>query len=207
MTTATAPAIDMDRLGREVAQALGPEWSSLYDPTRDWVVTLRRSDGAHLDLRRYRHRIIISGDGPEGIRWGAYGYPPHEITVAEDRTPAIMAREITRRYLPAYTAWYARATERTAIAQRNHEYTSALLVSLTDVLGAVRANGNHQYAYHSFPSAIVAPVGIWVPEDTHVKISVNGGVSIEIIGAAPDLASALVSTIRDYADRTRIDRA
>ncbi|MEV7177864.1 hypothetical protein [Kitasatospora sp. NPDC093679] len=135
-----------DALGRAVAAALnaepseeGPGWrheaavnaygSVMLSHPAGWRVQI----GHHRTTGHARSRLTITGCTPSG--WP--GNSNHEITVADTRPPAAIAREIQRRLLPDY-----RPTMRQALAdieqeQRYAQRRAATMDQLQEALPAL----------------------------------------------------------------------
>lgn len=114
----TETKLDRLKLAQDVVRAL-----AAHDPLSGWVVEtkdhlvkIRRPDGAafsvhHDDGWAPRTRVLFSPDWPQG-EGGEY-YKPYagkwDITVAETRPVAEIAREVARRLLPVYLPAYVEA--------------------------------------------------------------------------------------------------
>ena len=122
------------QITRQLAGLLAPELSKLghdYVPNTDVRyadypgVYLDGPNGAQLYLRvddKNTDRVVVRGVYP---RNGMYGLEHYRITVARDRGPAVIAREILRRLLPGYLAQMA------AIVVDNNERSQARAARLT----------------------------------------------------------------------------
>lgn len=95
------------RVAAEVAAALGEGWSVATDRVTVGA-DIAHTDGRALFIRELwnaKGRWTIAGiypESPASDRFAGDGKPMPRITVAATRTPAAIAREITRRLLPAY---------------------------------------------------------------------------------------------------------
>lgn len=119
-------------LGQGVAEALGPEWTATYLNQYGWRhdVNISRPDGATIRLTAYGLRVEICGLNPGGSESGVKG-----ISVACDRGPVVIAREITRRFLSTYLYRYKEACEE---AERKRVYEDGrrkALETLASIIG------------------------------------------------------------------------
>lgn len=91
-------------IAEQIVAALGTDWSVEQPPGGNRGVYLAGPDQQKLWIARgwdagTKTRLIIHGDYP-GTE--SYRVENHEITVAETRPPAAIAKEIERRLLPKY---------------------------------------------------------------------------------------------------------
>ncbi len=144
MTAATQPNQPLHQLTQAIAAALGDGWS--YAPRPDGegdlyrVSEIRHTDGREINLeftddwRKAPARVQVWGGYPEGTEFNGrtsrvdYSnlWNPHEerpgISCAATKTPAQIAQDISRRFLPEYSRIWVRCKEKadqiTAYGQR-----------------------------------------------------------------------------------------
>ena len=136
------PAIVRD-IAPAIAAALGDGWTATQSEHNENAATLSGPAGAEVFIwtNAYPHRhqrAEIVGQYPEHK---PYDVKRHEITVSLDKTAEQIARDITRRLLPAYLPDLARALE----TQRGHEeyaYRTRLLAEQVAGCAIVSARPN-----------------------------------------------------------------
>lgn len=114
-------------LAHELARRLGAGWSGAPDRyEHGGSASLLGSDGAEVGLEQDRWppsgrgRLVVAGRYPRSKDCRVYGPTGAErarITVAVDRAPEAIAREIARRFLPTYL----QGLRETLAAIRDHE--------------------------------------------------------------------------------------
>ena len=103
--------MDTTNLGNRVARELGEGWTATTDSGRYGFTLV--NDGRRIYAQDMPGgRLRIAGQYPATL----YGLAPLKITVAADRSPAAIAADIRRRFLPAYEARYAKAV---AVAEQD----------------------------------------------------------------------------------------
>jgi hypothetical protein len=184
-----------------IARALGwrlaspkPErgaWVEMHDPKE---ATLVVSMGA-----RYpdagRGRIVIHGllkmQTKDGRHPSSHGIDNPTITVAVNRRPEEIAREIERRCLPAYLVACAAMAERIAEADADHGRFTAIVKRLGNVCGATLGQDGHLH----LPNTL----------SRYGRLSVNAdGGAVSIDGSFdPEQAETMLAALATLAKRRR----
>ncbi|HEU4325711.1 MAG TPA: hypothetical protein VFS21_21405 [Roseiflexaceae bacterium] len=148
--TTTAQRRPLEERAADIARMLGPGWTvAERDQDRIWRYTrLDGPDGSGIYMESSNGRIYVTGTYPHDLKHGSYA--PRElpkISIAEGRPVGEIAREITRRFLPAYNAAYAKARA----DQRSNEETWAtehrLMQRLGPLVGATAPSHEPTRAY------------------------------------------------------------
>ena len=181
---------DRDRIrqiGGFVATALGEAWKVDTSAEFNHAVSIKRADdGASVFLRIGPYgprngRLIISGEYPG--TYDQHRVDRHEITVAADKDPGKIARDIERRLLPDYLPDLEKVRERIAADERAATTRAAALAALGEV-GANETNGR---IYISLP-------GIY----GQIDLNHDGQAGrIEVGGVPLSGLIAAIKTIRD----------
>lgn len=114
----------MQQLCQALAEALGPEWSSVTDDRENYCSYLIHTGGMRLFcLKQPQDRLKIETDVIEGIsETGRIFFRYHQdmpsITVSTTRSPEAIARDLRARLLPKATAWWKEGTEGKAKAEQ-----------------------------------------------------------------------------------------
>lgn len=151
MGTTNDAGARMRTLAQEVAPLLGEGWA--YDTTRDdytWAAFIDGPNGARLMIAAPAYtpapaKLEINALLPDGsrdvLRYNENGR--HEIGVSESRGAQVIAREITRRLLPAYLEQLAdvqtRITKQQHAAATRAEVVQSLALAFR---GSVASNGH-----------------------------------------------------------------
>lgn len=179
---------DIAQLDREIARALGAEWTAELKRLYDWqsgFSIIGHADGPALHTQHDRGRLTIRGEQPPGDRNRHNGSPPPSISMAISRGPAVIAREIQRRYLPLYLAWYTHAVTQDASYDRAKAARVATLQILAGILGET-ADGDGAI-YHSGKE-------FYTTFDVHYADCAD----IKISNAPVELAEAVLRLIHEY---------
>jgi hypothetical protein len=123
----TKPKVDLQGIAKQVASFL-PGWTwrgPLYEHTEDTHAVIRNAEGAEVTISgngwaRDGRFHISAGNWPKSkkgdefspYRHGGGGDESPRISVAATRSTKDIAREIERRFLPAYLPLYAKMVER-----------------------------------------------------------------------------------------------
>ncbi len=140
---------DIDQLARALACELGDGWTATRDPD-DRRPSLRHPDGRELAVRRIwnqRDRVAVTGVLP---RTDLYQPTRTSITVALARGAQVIAREITRRALPEYTAAFAEVLAYNRAQQDHRAQRSAVLERLRTILGGHVRDDRHEHTLHAY---------------------------------------------------------
>ncbi len=132
----------LSALTRDIATALGNGWQYIA-PKDDDELTSRNRYIVNGDRKvsvgfvwNQRDRVSLRGTFDNGLHQHLpYRAENPEITVAISRGPAVIAREIARRVLPAYDALLAQTKARKAEANEFRRKQVANLVALGAVVG------------------------------------------------------------------------
>ena len=105
-------ATTIQELCQAIAEALGPEWSSVTPTNQNWCSNLIHANGMSLFCERQRgERLGIEVDAIESITEEGriifrYNRDRPSITVSATRDATAIARDIHSRLLPKATAWF-----------------------------------------------------------------------------------------------------
>lgn len=197
-------------IARQVARLLGEGWSFQEKRTPDgrlcWWSEIWHKDGygLHLSSDRTGKRLVVSGEWPkdakgETYRPSSYSHSTDpqapEITVSKDRPADQIAKDITRRFLPAYLRAWTAMKER---ARASDEYEAAK-GSLIDRLAVIPGMRRYQYPHWGsrkedrldFSSGAGGP-GRYVHGDVEVF---RDNVNIKVNGLDPDTAEKVLRLI------------
>jgi len=184
-------------LATAVADALGPGWCvETIDPT--WPTRyLKCTDGVRIALGFRDGRIQVSGDWPRTssgeacVPYFREGSKRPDITIAADRSPAAVAREIARRFLPAYLPlWTAEAT-RARTLDDAAATTRRVSAQLAEAFGIKRREPNRGAMFESLRIYHDGDRGFWG------DIEVSGDrVTIKLHGLTVETTIALAALLR-----------
>ena len=170
-------------LHAEIAAALPGDWQAQEQ-------SLTRADGLQLDVKRQGRRYVIK---PPALyltlnsgRHTWYGNAP-QITVAADRSPESIARDIARRLLPDAEIWHAEALAWRDRTRYDDDVHWATLAAFDRVAGLWRSHGEAT-TFHGH----------------HLIARVDSGASatLEFRGIHPDHALAIIA-VYEEARRSR----
>lgn len=185
-------------LARPVAAQLGAGWTAAQDP--NWPakrVIIAHSDGRSLCLHEDQDRLTISGrlpnegSGPQRARC-------RDITVRTNRGPKVIAAEISRRLLPAYTTALAQATGSIAAAARRQDARAELGRRLAPLIPGARLSTEHATVRGGGASGGYAAITILVHGD-----AVNAEFTDVPAPVAEALAKAYGESVHAYEHRPR----
>jgi hypothetical protein len=131
-------------------------------PTPERTPRLAGPDGMaiYINTDNRQGKLHIHGEWPmDGTKymsprsWCVVVYDENQdvgINVGADRSPEVIAREITRRFLPAYLALYKKCMERKAEhdAYRNRAYKTACELATVAGLSFPQGGDDTQYSLH-----------------------------------------------------------
>jgi len=191
------------RAARGIAAQLDG-WS-FREPDRDWggwVAILEGPDGQGLRLlwAPGRKRGQVEGVFPK-LPCGNPAYIRHEnqkrcrIGVDFTRPPADLARDITRRLLPAYEEVFEEVRLRTEEAQARHEGAEGLLSELTGIspnrpqTDAQRRR--HEVTFRDLPGSarVTGPTESRPEGSVHLRLELPGPVAVEVLRLVAEQAS------------------
>lgn len=183
----------LDDLAVKLPPLLGPDWTEAKvagEHTWQRCLIINGPDGARMRLAiiqesRKPARVAVDGFHPEG--WAGLGSGPKWtcITVALDRGPESIAREITRRFIPGYLSAFRDQAER---VQRHNAFEAGRVAAATRVariLGKLKPDywerGISAYAKWTDPTQ----PSEWKSHTCHLYIEVGTPTdgSIRITGA------------------------
>ena len=138
---------DPTSLAHEAAAALGEGWTVTRHS--DQAHSLVHGDGRVLNLWFLRRsgRVQITGSYPAS-RHVAAPSDSASISASADRSGQALAREITRRLMPRYTAELADIRRRIADAERCAQARAAVLDQLRQVLPSAEDTPRHDHLYY-----------------------------------------------------------
>jgi hypothetical protein len=129
--------VDLEQLSLAIATDLPGDWTvrTKTAPTgHTWCATLTQPDGQAFTISPAWHdhdRVIITGRYPAETADTYRPTPRPEITVRASRGPAVLAREITRRFLPPCRERFDAINADNARREREHQARAARLERLT----------------------------------------------------------------------------
>lgn len=132
----------MRELRISLAKLLGEDWTHDPDAERDWEGSrIMRKDGGSIAVRAEQDRVAISGWSAEYADMSTYRRektPMPEITVAIERGPLAIFRDMERRFLPAFdaaqTAAFAAKAEKLAFGQAHKNTFDRITAAFGDTL-------------------------------------------------------------------------
>ncbi|MER7952360.1 hypothetical protein ABTY59_33705 [Streptomyces sp. NPDC096079] len=123
-------------LAQLTARELGEQWTAHPNPDLHWQVRLVRTDGALLTVNKQQgaDRVSVHGANPthEGRRLKLDTHP--RLTFRADRGPVALARDITRKIMPAYAELFERAVRDDAARQAITKRRTATLDAVAKCL-------------------------------------------------------------------------
>jgi hypothetical protein len=179
---------DMTQLAQRVAVFL-PDWTP--EPNDNNLVgILRRPDGAGIYLRAISPyatncRIEVSGTYPAGhIPSGSR----HIISISPKRTPQDMAKDIQRRFLPAYDRLYIECLDAANNECRRLQDKIETTQRLANLLGV---------AYRPPDDATAIPKLSWSEGEFHAYVRTeNGRVYLDRVSMSLEQFERMVAAIR-----------
>jgi hypothetical protein len=191
---------DLTATALAVATELGAGWKldALRDPSDDnGYRNLSHTDGRSFSMfvsiwGKHDGKVSVSGnwnfgDRELGISF-PYGKSQPKISVALDRGAAVIAREITRRFLPEYDKFFAEISEMVRVHTEHRDRKTGIVGRLAAVAGAEpgRIHGHKFSVYHD-------------SDAPHVAVEVYGTVTLKFDNLNEELAAYLLQV---YNDRT-----
>lgn len=137
-------------LAAGVRQFAPGAWTITVSDDYDRTIKIALPEGAGLCLNvspyNHRERVVISGTYPHAYNLVRTSTLAPAITVALNRGPEAIVKEITRRFLPAYLASYATVLQAKQQADDYQAKKAAALAELAAILG-VSVNREQAYYY------------------------------------------------------------
>lgn len=174
----------LEMLVRSIAEHL-PEWEFCppKDDEREDLLRIRHPDGRYFRISALDElRVTISGCWPRGKDGTIVG--PWDLHVdfkplrlAASRGPAVIAREIERRFLPRYTELWGRAKAEVAWQEEYNRQVQEARAKIGNALGAQIPDRHYTFELPSGwvtievegPESITIKVG-YVPVETALKV-------------------------------------
>lgn len=184
-----------DVTARAIAAALSAQTGQAWTLDDDII------DGpndAKLWLGVHSGRLEISGQCGEARDLVPRGVGPFVITVAIDRDPAAIAREIVRRLLPRYVPAFAAARAQLADRKAREQAAERALQDLIDAAGGGhRAAGEHQVVGYTKLESVYE-IHVHQARSTADECSVD----LRLRGLDVDTARNVVRLLRGAAKRS-----
>jgi hypothetical protein len=172
-----------------------------------WLI-VRRPDGASFYVERAGQdaKYAVGGRYPRpeggGSDYVPYGIARPTAAMTQSKTPVQIARDIARRFLPAYLSLYATCQARKAQDEAARADAAAVAGRLSTVLGVrsredrVNQPGDrHTFFLYTLPGSAHGTV----------EVSYGGSVKIELSGVAEAMATALCEVIRAWMPKAAED--
>jgi len=133
--------INLAELCQAIAEALGPEWSSITPTNQNWCNDLIHTNGMVLWCRKSRDRLEITTGAVESITEEhriifRYNSDNPSLTVSATRAPKAIARDIRNRLLPKATAWWQKGMIDKQVAEEQYAQAQQLQTRLLTFPGA-----------------------------------------------------------------------
>jgi hypothetical protein len=172
-------------LAHQIAEQLGGFTARVHDHG----ACLHGPAGQELWVQRvwnHRDRVQVHGRYPPGDE--TYRLASHEITAAIARGPEAIARDITRRLLPAYRTDLQTARERVAQAARDDQHRARTAARLLATIPDARAtDGKRETTIHWYDDAAGSGT---------IRLHGDGTkATIELRSAPTELASRIAGTV------------
>jgi hypothetical protein len=180
-------------LTREVATHLGEGWAA-QAATEDLgyrVVVIQGPDGARVRIGldwRNAGRVVVSGEYPGDLArsFEEYGLERHEIRVSRARGAQVIAREITRRLMPAYLPDLEKAQERVLRDFQNLAARQRLTERVRELLPAHSSHEKDGALFLTIPGVARGSV----------RFATNGAVGrLDVYDVPADVLLRLVATL------------
>jgi hypothetical protein len=142
---------------------------------QDSLQVLVGPDGAKLDLHydKRHSRLSIGGvypfDGNSVYPWNDKDRPT-DITVSASRQPSVIAREVERRFLPAYLAAYRKGLEQFTKAKAHKQSKEELALKLARLCGEDQRLRGFEFSHYGAESMWL---GVRVDGPNLVKVSIE----------------------------------
>lgn len=179
---------DIQSIAKQVAQQLGWQYQQPKDTTDTWQIKawayLSGPDNARLCLHvdTWKKRISVSGDYAGGMMAHAKDRPD-TVTVSAERCPNAIAKDIQRRYLPAYLEAYARSVDINNKHVAHEKGCAALAIRLGKVCGEVPRSNNTIHYYQNDAPYFEA------------RVDSPNSVKLDISNLSPELAEVIIKLV------------
>jgi len=181
----------------QIAAALGPGWT--VDATADTPgAHLAHPDGRRLFLHvpyNARGRLAIRGVYPPVDSVYGRDADPVEITVSVTRPAEAVAREITKRLLPAYEPRLTHAVARAARRAAEQAQRDEVADRLRQALPGTRVITPDRHHYPRLALSLHSRPGAWQGSG---EVYPGGTVQLTLHNVPADLAVALLKTLHQY---------
>jgi hypothetical protein len=188
----------------ELRQTLAAHGFGLVQPKADatWIEFYNADTQQRISMHTSRGRVHVQGDFPTRSLSGATVYVTDlekvSITVAADRAPAAIARDIVKRLLPAYrTAWPKYETRRTQADQylANLKNGRATL----EASGLVTFREPSKFTSHRADDSQEFSINVVkVSDKLYAKASVSGSsVKLHLEGLTPEQAVRVIRALSE----------
>lgn len=182
-------AVPVGQIALAVAQCLTGKWTVKPQDDDRTSAELAREDGVsfyiHGPSYQRKDKLYIGGKWPQNPRTNQMAVPYGErpsIGVSPSRSPEQIAREIERRFLPAFVPLYAKMAEQIANDERLNDGAMDLARKVAEVLGKpITKDWRNDVAF----SRYVGPATIDIQRSGYVKMEFR-------ISGAPARVLALV---------------
>jgi hypothetical protein len=184
----------------QIAAALGPDWT-VNASTDTPGAHIAHPDGRRLFLRvpwNAPGRLAISGVYPPVDSVYGRDADPVQITVGLTRPAEAVAREITRRLLPAYEPLLAHAVAQTQRRDGEQAQRGRAAEQLCQALPGTRLLTVDRHHYPKLALSLHSRPGSWQGRG---EVYPGGTVHLTLHGLPADLAVALLETLHRYQQR------
>lgn len=194
-------------LARAIAANLPTGWQTVETPF-DHAARIVGPDGVTIHLRVENYgaaagRLILSGGVPDGTSYpdaDTHGVDTGRITVAADRDPAAIARDVTRRLLPVVVESWATVSDRIARRLNRAATRDTLAAELAGILGS-RTYTRRGDVAADLPDRFASTPGVRAIAFGHMAPGYDGeSVDVELRGISPDRARELARLIASWPD-------
>ena len=190
------PYEELRRRAQAIAESLPAGWT-FHLPTQDEPHHTRIDgpDGAGMWISQDRDgRLSIAGEWPKNFEnW--YFYPRQDrpaITVSADRSPASIAADIARRFLPGYLPEYQKQAKQREDIIASTAAARTLAHELASMVGTCPAEWRpgHFSAFRSEPTRLWVEGEVNSPDCAHLKMDCTPAQARAVLRAYLDTASA-----------------
>lgn len=160
--------------------------SGVYPRTKkgEWVTVYF----SHEETEAHRKEGKPYQDGLKEYEYGRIQEP--EITISADATPEVIARNITKRFMPSYNAYLARVKD---VITKNNDYNDTTEKTLKYIKGEELTT--HEIATKSVSVDFEKLPGQEYSARAHVKAS-RQDITLELHNMTPEVTTKIFSLIR-----------